>query len=207
MKKMKFMRIAAVLLVLCLASTCAISGTFAKYTSEASGKDSARVAKWGWGTTTLTFDLFDSTYDNVNGNGDKVVAPGTTNTEKIVFLADGETFKPEVAYSVTIGVEATGSTNTTLLDKLVWTLNSTEYDSFAEFKAAVAALSATKVDPNTELPTKNIEVTWEWPFEEGADADAKAATDAEDTQFGNDAADGSAAVVELTFTITVTQVD
>lgn len=47
MKKNKFMRIASVLLIVTLLSTSVISGTFAKYTTEAEGSDSATVAKWG----------------------------------------------------------------------------------------------------------------------------------------------------------------
>lgn len=47
MKKNKVMRIASVLLIVTLLSTCAISGTFAKYVTEADGNDSARVAAWG----------------------------------------------------------------------------------------------------------------------------------------------------------------
>ena len=45
--KNKMMRIASVLLVAALITTCAISGTFAKYVTKVSGEDTARVAKWG----------------------------------------------------------------------------------------------------------------------------------------------------------------
>lgn len=47
MKKKNYtMRIAAGVMTAALLSTCAISSTFAKYTSESTGTDSARVAKW-----------------------------------------------------------------------------------------------------------------------------------------------------------------
>ena len=52
MKKNRIMRVFSVLLALTLISTCAISGTFAKYVTRAEGEDAARVAKWGastWG--------------------------------------------------------------------------------------------------------------------------------------------------------------
>ena len=49
MKTNKMMRIASVLLVAVLLTTCSISGTFAKYVSQATGTDTARVAYWGWG--------------------------------------------------------------------------------------------------------------------------------------------------------------
>lgn len=47
MKKNVMMRVASFLLVAVLISTSAISGTYAKYVTEGSGTDSARVAKWG----------------------------------------------------------------------------------------------------------------------------------------------------------------
>ena len=47
MKKNKMLRIASILLVVTLLSTCVISGTFAKYVTKAEGSDQARVAKWG----------------------------------------------------------------------------------------------------------------------------------------------------------------
>ena len=47
MKKNKLMRAASILLVATLISTCAISGTFAKYVTTGSATNTARVAKWG----------------------------------------------------------------------------------------------------------------------------------------------------------------
>ena len=44
MKKNKMMRIASVLLVAVILTTCAISGTFAKYVTSGNGSDNARVA-------------------------------------------------------------------------------------------------------------------------------------------------------------------
>ena len=47
MKKNIAMRIAAFLFVLTMISTCAFATTFAKYTTNGSSSDEARVAKWG----------------------------------------------------------------------------------------------------------------------------------------------------------------
>ena len=47
MRKNKMMRAASGLLVAVLLSTCAISGTFAKYTTSTESTDNARVAVWG----------------------------------------------------------------------------------------------------------------------------------------------------------------
>lgn len=93
MKKNKMMRVAAVLLIVTLLSTCVISGTFAKYVAKADMEDSARVAKWGIKIET-SGDLFSEKYaaedeDYIAAGGeysveafngeDKVVAPGTSS--------------------------------------------------------------------------------------------------------------------------------
>lgn len=57
MEKNRMMRLASALLILTLLTTCMISGTFAKYTTQATGEDTARVAKWGV-TVNVTSDLF-----------------------------------------------------------------------------------------------------------------------------------------------------
>ncbi len=104
MKKNKFMRIASVMLMLCVITTCAISGTFAKYTTAENANDSARVAKWGVVITTAG-TLFaeqykDASVDDAADNGDNitvkvastgtnVVAPGTKNDTGITFVING----------------------------------------------------------------------------------------------------------------------
>ncbi len=97
MKTNKMMRVASILLVVVLLSTCAISATFAKYITTDSAGDSARVAKWGV-TLAATGDtaFADGYKDAAGGNiaddtltattttvltsgaeGDALVAPGT----------------------------------------------------------------------------------------------------------------------------------
>ena len=113
MKKNKMMRLASVMLVLTMLTTCAISGTFAKYTSAADATDSARVAKWGV-SVNASGTLFGANYEaKANGNEiaaeakysadsndtKNIVAPGTQNTTGMTFTVVGE---PEVANSVTI---------------------------------------------------------------------------------------------------------
>ena len=45
--KNKFFKVASLMIMLCLISTCAIGTTFAKYVTGDTATDSARVAKWG----------------------------------------------------------------------------------------------------------------------------------------------------------------
>lgn len=108
MKKNKFMRLASVMLMLCLITTCAISGTFAKYTTSDSATDSARVAKWGVTVTMMdSEEIFATQYKDeaivsggtvIGGNNDTdVVAPGTKGTLSTIAI-DGA---PEVTVDVT----------------------------------------------------------------------------------------------------------
>ena len=116
MKKTKVMRLLSLLLVMTLISTCAISGTFAKYVTRASGEDQARVAKWGVlvtvdGTTFADkYAATDAGYLEDGGKysvvssveGEQVVAPGTNSEQaggKLVATVKGT---PEVAARYTL---------------------------------------------------------------------------------------------------------
>ena len=127
MKKNKMMRVASILLVAVLLTTSIISGTFAKYVTSGEASDSARVAKFGV-IVTATGNLFDATYkttENTPGkstgtspdydtadhttlsvessNGNKLVAPGTKNTDGLTF---GVTGTPEVDVNVKLDFTA-----------------------------------------------------------------------------------------------------
>jgi hypothetical protein len=99
-------RVAALLLVACLISSVMLSGTFAKYTSEFAGKDTALVARWDFtvsdGTTDLgapdadpiqALDLFShayATHINQIDGADYIIAPGVNDTFTVAmdFLSD-----------------------------------------------------------------------------------------------------------------------
>lgn len=121
MKKNKMLRIASILLVVTLLSTCVISGTFAKYVTKAEGEDHARVAKWGvvldiTGDSAFSdvYEAEDETYVNAGGEYsvkaneaydfdedgeiDKLVAPGT-KMDGLVATVYGQ---PEVAARYTL---------------------------------------------------------------------------------------------------------
>ena len=74
MKRNIMMRLASILLVAVLMTTGAVSGTFAKYTSQATASDSVTVAKWAFkvGTTDIattknfSFNLFTTINDTGN---------------------------------------------------------------------------------------------------------------------------------------------
>lgn len=112
MKKNKMLRIASILLVVTLLSTCVISGTFAKYVTKASGSDSARVAKWGVLAELEAGKAFDWHYETTDTStysgeysveafskdeNDKVVAPGTSSEDLGSTIKGKLTGQPEVA--------------------------------------------------------------------------------------------------------------
>lgn len=113
MKKNKMMRLASVLLVLTLLSTSVISGTFAKYTTQDSASDSARVAKWGVELQVVgnlygesykdTIETTDNTTITVKTSDSmEVVAPGTKNEEGFSFSLNGQ---PEVDGKIVTKIE------------------------------------------------------------------------------------------------------
>lgn len=110
---MKKSRLLAGLLIMTMLSTCIISGTFAKYVTEASGKDSARVAKWGV-QLTVNANNFAKEYvtDDTTGTDigvsvkadEKVVAPGTSSAETGCQAAFAISGSPEVVTKVQINL-------------------------------------------------------------------------------------------------------
>lgn len=220
MKKNKMMRIVSVLLVAVILTTCAISGTFAKYVTSGSGSDSARVAKFGV-TVTGTGETFAKTYEAHDGSfavdtntvvsTEKVVAPGTSGS-MAAFTITGT---PEVA----VRVNFTGTLE--LGDKWVdsasayycpieitvgsTTFKGTDYASADEFETAVNEKIATYTEDyaaGTNLSTIGANapaISWKWAFN-GND-------DVKDTYLGDQAAAGNAATISLSVTATVTQID
>ena len=93
MKKKNYnsIKIFAILLLLVMLVLMLIVGTYAKYTTEVKGNDSAVVAKWAWqindadvskSDTEFSFNLFDTINDTSDGNNETDVkstkiAPGT----------------------------------------------------------------------------------------------------------------------------------
>ena len=231
MKKNVMMRVASVLLVAVLMSTCVISGTFAKYTTAADATDTARVAKWGVQITTSS-EIFKESYATTDtataGNeitnsvqvdtaGTNVVAPGTDNS--VEFSVTGT---PEVAVEVTFDFTVNSDVvipsgteiavdGTTLQDNytpVVFTLkkgNETlATGTLAQIKAVFDGLDEV-FEPNTNLGTElgTYTLSWEWTFE---------GNDVADTYLGNVAAetvddDDTKTNIDFKFDITVTQID
>ena len=227
MKKNKMMRIASVLLVAVLLTTCAISGTFAKYITEKESTDTARVAKFGVDLAVTVDGAFATEYDAdttatdklgvaiaktvvaSSTDSDNLVAPGTNGDLMASATIQGT---PEVA--VNVKQEATlvltnWAVEGTYYCPLVITVDGAkfygmDYTSAAEFIAAVEAAldSDVNYEPNTDL-TESHSVTWEWAFE-GTDGKQ---TDVKDTALGDYAAKTDDIEISFTYKVTVTQID
>lgn len=199
MKKNVMMRIASVLLIAVLVTTCGISGTYAKYVSTAEGSDTARVAKWGWGNTSISIDLFSDTYGETVDSADdaNVIAPGTSQTGTLIW-APATGFAPEVDYELSFAL--TGTVPADIETELDWTLqiDNGDVQTFTTFDNLKTALEATTYagEASGTAPTVNIIIGWVWTFNGGDDA--------ADTALGN--AD-TLANLSVTVTMTATQVD
>ena len=169
MKKNVMMRLASFLLVAVLISTSAISGTYAKYVTEGSGSDTARVAEWGVEITGMESDLFKDTYaaDNTTAGitnavkaSEKVVAPGTKNEDGVTFSLTGI---PEVAVRVEFIVTKSDNATADPVDVYLPAGNYTDwtqapYDqkfAAAEYYPVVYTLVDT-ADPTNPLATGNL---------------------------------------------------
>ena len=226
MKKNKTMRFAALLLVLTLLSTCAISGTFAKYVTSGSGTDSARVAKWGV-TVTANSDAFQATYakddSSVTDEGitntvaaqQDVVAPGTKGSLAAVSISGTPEVAVKVTYDATVtltGWSIPAGESTTEYCPIVFKVGNNEI-KMNETITSVSAL-ATAVETAIENYSHNYAantnlseqtntapaVSWEWPFEQ----ESTDAYDPKDTAPGNLE---TAPTINLQVTTTVTQID
>ena len=219
MKKNVMMRLASFLLVAVLISTSAISGTYAKYVTEGTGTDTARVAKWGV-TITANGETFakeyatdDAVFTEANSviSTDKVVAPGTNGTMASMTLTGTPEVAVRVSYAAAFDVSDNWVVDGDFYCPLVVKVNGTAFDgraytSAADFELSVNnAIGAYSNDypAGTDLSTvaaDSLAVTWEWPFSTSAENDKK------DTKLGDKAVAEDITVV-LSVTTTVTQID
>ena len=229
MKKNMMMRLASVLLIAVLMSTCAISGTFAKYVTSGEGTDTARVAKFGVvvkGTSGGDNQAFAQEYASNDADfasvtvaaSENVVAPGTSGT----FSNFNVSGIPEVAVRVTYTPTVTftnwkieGSEYCPIIiyvNDTPYYINNIDIKTIDDLQNTVAAAiqAATKdYAPGTNLSAVNgdLNIRWEWAYVGGTPTQ----NDVNDTKLGDLAAeadeDAKKIKIEITVTCTVTQID
>ena len=226
MKKNRTMRIAAVMLVFALLTTCIISGSFAKYiTTGTAASEAARVAKWGVkveaaaDSVKIADDAYGTTVAAFQATTGGIMAPGTSKESAAVITISG---KPEVAVKILVEADVTVDR---WLDKtgafyfpLTVTVGGIAVDLSSctdaagvknAIKAAIeGAIPSATIAPNTDLGdayNNSLKISWAWPF--GADDNKESGNDAKDTYLGDQAADGNAATFGVSITVKVIQVD
>lgn len=202
--KNRIFRAAALLLVLCFISTVMISGTFAKYTSEYSGEDTALVARWNFEgfagqnpvESTTELDLFKHEFDkhiNQKDGNDYIIAPGVSGEFVVAmdYLAD-------VDADVVIGIKGLednalvpveysvdGGSNWVELDGLADALaNEMGSENASENIFRIAAVG---VDSTTAVNISET-VKWQWPYDAG-DSVYEDSSDETDTILGEESYD------------------
>lgn len=183
-----------------------VSGTYAKYTSQATGSDTAKVAKWSIkvGDTeianatpkTVTFDLFKTINDSNGTDAEsdvksgKLIAPGTSGKFDLTVTNDSEV---NAKCSITLA-----NSNTTIpiefsTDGKTWTNDITTLAS--NDKTINMGASST------------MTVQWRWAYEGSSSTSFKTTqTDTSDTNLGI-SAQTAAPTATITATIVATQVD
>ena len=192
-------RLVAALAVTMMFTMCLVGGTFAKYTSSATGNDNANVAKWdisvnGANITTsdtFTFDLFNTVNDTKDNNaetdmapnGGTIIAPGTRGSFDIVIKNDSQvnaTYAIDYTVTNTNNIPVEFSTNGT------------------DWKTDINELDVTNVAIGLGADT-TVTVQWRWRFE----ADNVTEGDNADTNLGK----VGTATLEVSAKVTATQVD
>lgn len=227
MEENKMMRVVFSLLVAVLLTTCAISGTFAKYVTSGSNSGSARVAKFGV-TVSGTADVFKKTYakdgQSVTLNADTVVstedvvAPGTSGSMANFTI----TGVPEVAVRVEFAGELELGNNWVDSNSAYYcpieitvgkeTVKGLSYNSADDFENAVNAEIAKYTqdyEAGTDLSTIGAAaptISWAWAFNND-DEKGTYLDDEKDTYLGNQADPSKVANISLSVTATVTQID
>lgn len=162
MEKNKTMKMILITLLIAMIALVLVSGTYAKYTSSASGSDTARVAKWSFNVgendivakDTFTFDLFKTITDTdvVSANADKVIAPGTSGSFDLVLENKSET---SAKYGITYTVTNTASI------PVQFSVNGKDWtDNLAN---VVESDTDTKLDANNGR--KTIKIQWKWAYD------------------------------------------
>ena len=201
MKKNRTMKIATLMLALTLLTCCFVGSTFAKYTSESTGTDSATVALWAFDiddtdivANDFTFDLFTTAYE-LDGDGNVTETADAEIVDKrgeAVLIAPGCGGSVTVTLTNTSEVAATYAVDFTANEAgvpLEWSANN---EDWATDPADITATAIAHTDG-----TADITLYYRWAFSTGTDADTA------DTTLGA----AGTATPTITAVVTVTQAD
>ena len=202
MKNNKTVKFMALVLFVTILAIILVSGTYAKYTTSATGSDIATVAKWSIKLgdediaksteKTFTIDLF-STITNTDGSEEKnvkktdgtLIAPGTMGSFTLASLKNES--EVNAKYSVTY----------TLLNESGVPLEfTTNKDDESSWKSDFTAVNVSNEALATDATATTATVYWRWAFTKDT------ARDTSDTTLGT-----TTPTVTLTAKIDVEQAD
>ena len=181
MKKKNYnsIKIFAILLLIVMLVLMLIVGTYAKYTTELEGSDSAVVAKWAWqindadvskSDTEFSFNLFDTIKDTDGNNETDVkstkIAPGTKGAFEIKVENLSEV---NANYNLTLK-ETKGQDVSDA--KIEYSITGT--DEATDWTTDINTFNLTNTLLDMETGSKTLTVYWRWaysPSETQDDAD------------------------------------
>ena len=188
-------RLVADLAVTMMFTMCFVGGTFAKYTSSATGTDNANVAKWDikvnndniTTSDTFNFNLFNTVNDTKDGNPETdmrpndgtIIAPGTRGYFDIVIKNDSQV-------NATYAIDYTVNTRSI---PVKFSVNGTDWFddiNYLDVRGVAINMGA----------TATVRVQWMWEFE-------RTDGDTQDTTLGS----AATATLTVAAAVTATQVD
>ena len=182
MKRNKLAKLMAFILLVTVLAIILVSGTYAKYTTSATGTDTAKVALWSIKindediakaeTKELTVDLF-STITNTDGTDEKnvsktdgsLIAPGTMGSFNLVSIENAS--EVNATYSVTYTL--TGAEGIPLQF-------TTTKDNEGSWSNSLPSVNVTNVDLKAGAKADGTMVYWRWAFDGNDETDTNLGT-------------------------------
>ena len=202
MKNNKTVKFMALVLFVTILAIILVSGTYAKYTTSATGSDTATVAKWSIKLgnediaksteKTFTIDLF-STITNTDGSEEKnvkktdgsLIAPGTMGSFTLLSLKNESEVNAKYSVTYTLSNESGVPLEFT-----------TNKDDESSWKSDFTAVNVSNEALATDATATTATVYWRWAFTKDT------ARDTSDTTLGT-----TPPTVTLTAKIDVEQAD
>lgn len=182
MKGNKLVKLMAFVLLVTVLAIILVSGTYAKYTTSATGTDTAKVALWSIKindediakaeTKELTVDLF-STITNTDGTDEKnvsktdgsLIAPGTMGSFNLVSIENAS--EVNATYSVTYTL--TGAEGIPLQF-------TTTKDNEGSWSNSLPSVNVTNADLKAGAKADGTMVYWRWAFDGNDETDTNLGT-------------------------------
>lgn len=202
MKNNKTVKFMALVLFVTILAIILVSGTYAKYTTSATGSDTATVAKWSIKLgdediaksteKTFTIDLF-STITNTDGSEEKnvkktdgtLIAPGTMGSFTLLSLKNESEVNAKYSVTYTLSNESGVPLEFT-----------TNKDDESSWKSDITAVNVSNEALAMDATATTATVYWRWAFTKDK------ARDTSDTTLGT-----TTPTVTLTAKIDVEQAD